>query len=381
MPFIPPILIIQIIIFIIKRLKEITRLVNILKMSNRNVPGCPREKGNTKPSRAIVQKCSQKKVEKKKRCSSAKNWCFTYNNYKKGDIETLITCFESDVSNKFIFGEEIGEKNETPHLQGYISCSKRIRPLEFFKELPKTIHWEVAKGNEIENIKYCSKDGKYYRSKNLKLPRKIKILEESQLYSWQKEIIEILIKEPDDRKIFWIWEPKGNCGKTTFCKYLSLKYGAIPIEGKKNDILYCAANYDSDIYVFDLERSMEDFVSYGAIEKIKNGYYMCAKFESKPIIRAIPHVFIFANFPPDKKALSLDRWVIKKIRNNCFFDLKSDDYNSDDEDEIFDIDVNLEKCNPHNQKTRDDLYEQKPSRSIKIIKNKDFDPTNIIIHN
>ena len=63
----------------------------------------------------------------------------------------------------------------------------------------------------------------------------------------------------------------------------------------------------------DIERSMEDYISYGAIEKIKNGYFMCAKYESKPIIRNPPHLLIFANFKPNIDELSLDRWVIREL--------------------------------------------------------------------
>lgn len=131
-----------------------------------------------------------------------------------------------------------------------------------------------------------------------------------------KKLLLILNEEPDDRTIHWIWESKGMTGKTTFCKFLSHYHGAIPLEGKKNDILYCAAEFESDLYVWDLERSMEDFVSYGALEKIKNGYYMCAKYESKPIIRPCPHILVFANFPPDEDKLSKDRWNIINLNDN-----------------------------------------------------------------
>ena len=51
------------------------------------------------------------------------------------------------------------------------------------------------------------------------------------------------------------------------------------------------------------------------LKKSKNGYFMCSKYESKPIIRNSPHVFIFANFEPDVKELSLDRWNVVKLNN------------------------------------------------------------------
>lgn len=251
--------------------------------------------GNTKP--------------KPKQESDCKRWCFTLNNYTENDLKNIVDALNSD--DKYIIGKEVGEKG-TPHLQGYINFSKKCR-LTALKKFNNKIHWEKCKGTEDENIEYCSKDGNYLT--NLKIKKPLKILKEEQLYKWQKDIIEIITKEPDDRTIYWYWEETGNVGKTTFSKYLSAKYGAIPIEGKKNDILFCAANFESEIYIMDLERSMEDYVSYGAIEKIKNGYYMCSKYESRPIIRNNPHMIIFANFEPDITALSKDRWVIINLKD------------------------------------------------------------------
>lgn len=244
-----------------------------------------------------------------KRTTAAKNWCFTLNNYTDDELKALCLLGKTG-SNKFIIGKEIGKECGTPHLQGYISFGKKCRPLEI-KDLTKRIHWEKCKGSQKQNIEYCSKDGSY--ETNLKVNKPLKILEESKLYKWQIEIRDMIIKEPDDRTIVWIWEPKGKMGKTTFAKYLAHHHGGVPIEGKKNDILFCAANFESDLYIFDFERDMEEYISYGAMEKIKNGFYMCAKYESKPIVRNPPHVICFANFAPDEKRLSKDRWKIIKL--------------------------------------------------------------------
>lgn len=256
--------------------------------------GTPLEQGegNTKP-------------RPKARIVPCKRWCFTLNNYSNEEVEQLEHVFGSG-GYKWIMGREVGE-NGTPHIQGYVESDKRMRPLETFKN--KRIHWEACRGNLEDNIRYCTKDGNY--KTNIFIPRKVKLPEK--LYAWQEDIINIILTEPDDRTIHWYWEPNGLAGKTTFCKYLASKYNAIPLEGKKNDILYCAAVFESDIYVWDLERTMEDYVSYPALEKIKNGFYMCSKYESKPIVRASPHVFVFANWPPKMDALSLDRWHVVKI--------------------------------------------------------------------
>ena len=37
-------------------------------------------------------------------------------------------------------------------------------------------------------------------------------------------VVDILKTEPDERTIHWFWEPKGNVGKTTLCKWLVVKH-------------------------------------------------------------------------------------------------------------------------------------------------------------
>lgn len=239
------------------------------------------------------------------RPNAAKKWVFTAFNTKPDDMIKLI----GSNGSRYFFGVEKCPETGREHLQGFVKFAVKCRPLEKIKSTD--IHWEVQKASDEDNVNYCKKDGKVFT--NMEEHKPVKTLKPEQLYDWQKKIVKIIEKEPDDRTIHWFYEREGNAGKTTFCKYLSIKYGAIPLEGKKNDILFCAATFASNIYVWDLERSMEEFVSYGAIEKIKNGYYMCAKYESKPIIRNPPHIFIFANFKPDVDKLSADRWNINKI--------------------------------------------------------------------
>jgi len=245
----------------------------------------------------------------------SKYWCFTYNHYNSETLETIISDFKKKDC-LFIIGEEIGNESKIPHLQGYVESNIKIRPIEYFG-FPKEIHWEKRKGTKDQNIKYCSKDNKIhtnFKDQDLLKSKPLKLITEDNLYSWQRDIFNLCKTEPDERSIYWFWEEIGNKGKTTLCKFLSYHLGAIPLEGKKNDILYCAAEFNSKIYIWDLERSMEEYVSYGALEKIKNGYFMCSKYESKPIIRNNPHVIVFANFLPKTESLSADRWKIFNLK-------------------------------------------------------------------
>lgn len=233
-------------------------------------------------------------------------FCFTLNNYTESETKGLLDHFNTKHI-KYIIGYEKGEQG-TPHLQGYIESPKRIRPIECFKN--KRIHWESAKGSKDDNFKYCSKDGLYDTNiLDVFLPD----ISPEGMYPWQKEILDICLSVPDKRSIHWYWDSEGNSGKTTLAKYLSFYHNAIPLRGKTNDILHCAAEHNSSIYIFISPRTNEDYFPYEGLELIKDGYFMSGKFESKPIIRPSPHVIVFANFEPNTSKLSLDRWIIHQI--------------------------------------------------------------------
>jgi len=264
---------------------------------------------NRSPEEVILNSSGKKKISKQD--NGSKRWCFTINNYTEKEYESLVCAFNSEKL-KYIIGKEIGTENKIIHLQGFVEFSKRTR-LTACKKYNSRAHWEIAKGTDIENYQYCSKDGNFIHKK-MDACMPVKTLSPSQLYEWQVNLINIINKEPDDRLIYWYWSKEGKLGKTSFAKYLSIYYDAIPIEGKKNDILFCASLYESRLYIFDFERTMEDFVSYGAIEKVKNGYYMSGKYESKPVIRNSPHIICFANFEPDYESLSKDRWIVVELQ-------------------------------------------------------------------
>jgi len=96
-------------------------------------------------------------------------------------------------------------------------------------------------------------------------------------------------------------------------KWLHRFHDAVPLKNKKGDILNIAMANPSDMYVYDIERSLKSFVSYSSIEKIKNGFYMSGKYEGGIINANCPWVVIFANFPPKWNKLSEDRWEVFEI--------------------------------------------------------------------
>lgn len=84
-----------------------------------------------------------------------RNFCFTLNNWESKDWGYLKT-----INCKYIvYGREVGEKEQTPHLQGFISFQSAKTLSGAFKALP-LCHVEVAATID-EAIKYCKKGGDF----------------------------------------------------------------------------------------------------------------------------------------------------------------------------------------------------------------------------
>ena len=82
-------------------------------------------------------------------------WVFTINNFKPADIERL-TALDTE-RYLVVFGEEVGEQG-TPHLQGYLSSTIRMRRAQVEKVLGGHAWCEVTH-DEQSAIGYSIKDG------------------------------------------------------------------------------------------------------------------------------------------------------------------------------------------------------------------------------
>lgn len=94
-------------------------------------------------------------INKMPRAPSAKNWCFTINNYTDEEYQGVLRCLRS-ISKYFIIGKEVGDSG-TPHLQGYCSLSISHSLSQLKDQLSSRGHFEVAKGGGAHNRVYCSK--------------------------------------------------------------------------------------------------------------------------------------------------------------------------------------------------------------------------------
>lgn len=242
-------------------------------------------------------------------------WMFTLFGYNNEIIETIETILEHECD-WWLFQEEVCPSTGRDHLQGTLKFKYRKRRNQCIN-LITGASWRPTM-KIIKQILYCQKDkskkpggGRWYRGINI--PEQVRTLEP---YGWQLEVMDIIKSEPDVRTINWFWEPDGNVGKSSLCKYLVVHYKAIILGGKSNDMFHQLSKRHPNeikIVIIDCSRGEFAWINYSAIEKIKNGLIFSGKYEGSQLVFNSPHVIVFANCEPEKESLSLDRWYIKKI--------------------------------------------------------------------
>lgn len=272
-----------------------------------------KEDGNTSSSSVI-----SKVVPLEKKVNPAKHWCFTWNNPTIDDWN--LVCSKSSKVDGLVAQSEIGESG-TQHIQGYLRFVSKGRP--FSLGWGKEVHWEVTR-NVKESINYCRKTDSYDSERGWSIEygvtKKVKDpMEDLVPYDWQQEIIDLVKTEPDKRTIHWYWEPRGGKGKSVLMFHLALKYNALVVGGKADDMKCAIAAYQKDdkpmpeVICMDVPRVVGANVSYAGIESVKNGCFFSGKYESGMVMMNSPHVIVFANEAPYMEKMSVDRWHIVNI--------------------------------------------------------------------
>lgn len=259
---------------------------------------------------------------KKKREVQSNHWCFTVNNPDEDqNLEQRSKLFS--LSKQWVFQLEEGDEG-TPHWQMYVNLTKKMRFAQLKKMLPT---WHIEKCNNIKaSIEYCQKsdgrlDGPW--TSGIRAPVRDPLVGK-ELYPFQQEIMNIIAEDPvDDRIIHWFWDEKGCKGKTTLAKHIALTRPKemLYLSGSAKDMKYAVTSFQTDqandikIVIFGFPRSMEEFVSYGGIEEIKDGLFFSSKYESSMCVFNAPHIICLANFEPERGKMSLDKWAITEIED------------------------------------------------------------------
>lgn len=254
------------------------------------------------------------------RINASKRWCLTYFYDNGSDGAVILENILKPLKANYILGRECCPTTGKVHIQGYVEFLSKIRPLENKDLKNLNIHWEKCKGNRQDNIVYCSKENNYIT--NIKVKRPIQDpLHNKTLKPFQLDIVNMLQEDINDRVIHWYWDEQGKTGKTSIAKHLCINNpnNILFVNGAGKDVKYAVSEFVSNeendllMVIFYFTRSVEGYISYEAIESVKDGILFNNKYESKMSIFNCPHVICMANFEPDMDRLSIDRWNIVRI--------------------------------------------------------------------
>lgn len=259
-----------------------------------------------------------------------RNWFITLNNPTEEEKEFWNSTIPQLVSN-FAWQVEKGEEG-TVHIQGVLGFSDGKSFSAVKKLLGDRYHLEPVKALK-QAVVYCHKEegrveeGKTSQGwrKYLEEKKKTELVdywEERGIVAkpWQTFLFELVKLEPEERRIYWFWEETGNSGKSTWARkcILDNKEEALIVSGKGSDIFSAYKGMLDEgkmprIVILDIPRVSKGFISWPAIEQIKNGLAFSQKYESGMLIFNIPHLIVFANEPPPEGSFSKDRICVHHI--------------------------------------------------------------------
>lgn len=139
---------------------------------------------------------------------------------------------------------------------------------------------------------------------------------------FQRAILDYCSGNPHPREILWIYDPKGNSGKSVLSSYLEDESGFFAIAGVANvrelsfqmQTAIAGGEWEGRGIVYDVARGFEHSVGlYHCLEVLKNGRMTSTKYKGGRIRFASPHVIVFANFWPHVEHLTYDRWNIQEV--------------------------------------------------------------------
>ena len=136
---------------------------------------------------------------------------------------------------------------------------------------------------------------------------------------WQATLLSWLADRVDDRKIIWIVDSAGSCGKSTLARYIEDHMEGILLTqmGGQRDtatILEGEASLNDRPIVVDLPRGAQDKSIWDPLEAIKNGRITSVKYRGQRIRWRPGHVVVFANFRPLWHVWSPDRYFVWSIQ-------------------------------------------------------------------
>lgn len=95
----------------------------------------------------------------------ARRFCFTWFNFPLYPTRLWAEVIGMLGGDYWVAGHEIAPTTGRRHIQGYIEfpSGRRLETL-IRKTQSHGIHWEVCRGSQADNIRYCKKEGKWEES-------------------------------------------------------------------------------------------------------------------------------------------------------------------------------------------------------------------------
>lgn len=144
--------------------------------------------------------------------------------------------------------------------------------------------------------------------------------EELKEHPWQTQLADTLA-DMKDRSIVWVYDKVGGTGKSTWAQHQHILKRALYIGhlGKVSDFIEALYNakdeWDNEYIIIDLTRQQESGCSiYACIEAAAKRVMTRQKYTSKTfVLKKQPKICVLANWPPEVKELSMDRWRIYEV--------------------------------------------------------------------
>lgn len=252
-------------------------------------------------------------------------WDFTYFPEEKEDIkETLMkTC------KKWVYQKEACPTTGKIHFQGRVSLKTKSRTGW------KAMGFEVGKGKASPTHDSSDENFDFYATKietrvsgpwsdkdpvPQYIPRDVRKV--MSLLPWQQQLFEGCSKRDNDRKIYYVYDPQGNCGKSTWARWMSVHGHAkqLPMVNDCKDLMRMALDVGvQHTYIVDMPRSINKdrlYQFYAALEMIKGGYAYDDRYKFQDKYFDPPNVVVFSNKFPEVDMLSKDRWVILTVNRS-----------------------------------------------------------------
>lgn len=101
----------------------------------------------------------------------SRGFVFTLNNYTDDQIAEIMDIGDSNPDYYMLIQFEVGKKDHTPHIQGYLYYNKGLTFKKMKDMLPYGCHIEPQKGSFADALHYSMDEGDFYEINSDKRPR------------------------------------------------------------------------------------------------------------------------------------------------------------------------------------------------------------------